>query len=62
MSDMISAIREFTFDLDRLISNAQGLRLSPQVHSPHALEAAIDDLHSAKVMLMEALIDEKVAH
>ena len=62
MSDMNSALREITFDLDRMIGNAQGLRLSPQVHDLEALELAISDLISAKFMLMDALIGESVAH
>lgn len=62
MGDMSAAIKEFMFDLDRTINNAQGLRLSPQVHDVEALEIAITDLYNAKTMLIEALVGNTVAH
>jgi hypothetical protein len=62
MSDMSSAIKEFLFDLDRTIANAQGLRLSPQVNDIEALEIAIFDLMNARAMLIDALVGNSVAH
>lgn len=60
MSDVHAAVNEFCFDLDRMIANAEGLRLSPQINDVEALELAIHDLISAKAMLIDALIGTDV--
>ena len=60
MSDVHAAVKEFCFDIDRMIANAEGLRLSPQVEDLEALELAIVDLISAKAMFIDALIGTDV--
>ena len=62
MGDMTAAVKELSFDLDRLIGLVEGLKLSPQLHDVEALELALFDLINAKAMLLLALIGDEVVH
>ena len=62
MSDMVAALRELTFDIDRMIGLVEGLKLSPQVKDQDALEMAMFDLINSKAMIIMALVGEEVSH
>lgn len=62
MSDHVAALTELINDLNRVISNLEGVALKDNIPDKEAILIALDDLFSARALIIQGLVSEAVAH